>query len=501
MQTKFVALLLALIFATAGSAQPTAIFSSFGDLSVVPGTNQVFDRFDRPVRSPDGRYWFMLARNTGDTTTDAMFLSGQGAVGTLEWWEGTTPVIENRTASSSDRYVAINNSGQWVALANLVGSTSDDELVFGGSVGGSGQYIVYAREGRETGDGTPGQTYAVSSYAPNISTDGTVSFGFTLAGFPSGSDLHYYTNNGDTLVVNEAGPGPQGQAGGDDAPWDNGFSSNSFQVTGNQQHWLIRGKLDNGTTNTDDVLVVNNQVVVQEGSGLDGAGPVGFITGDQNMLTENGDWFLRGRLADGSGFAARSGQILAKDSDPIQGLPGEHWDGSLWTSSSATTFFVAVGNNNGDYVLGGYTDHVDPDLAGVWIYNGEPFMRLGDQVDIDADGQLDDAYIYVSSFTSASPKALGGFLTDDGWFYFTADLENAAEEDLGEAFLRIRVAGDCPFDLDDNGAIGPGDVGVVKNSFGCDINQPTCAALDFDNNGAVGPGDVGAVKNEFGPCP
>ncbi len=59
----------------------------------------------------------------------------------------------------------------------------------------------------------------------------------------------------------------------------------------------------------------------------------------------------------------------------------------------------------------------------------------------------------------------------------------------------------CPFDLDDNGAVGPGDVGLVKNNFGCDVNQPNCAALDFDSNGAVGPGDVGQVKNNFGPCP
>ncbi len=60
--------------------------------------------------------------------------------------------------------------------------------------------------------------------------------------------------------------------------------------------------------------------------------------------------------------------------------------------------------------------------------------------------------------------------------------------------------GACPFDLDGNGAVGPGDVGVVKNNFGCDINLPECAALDFDSNGAVGPGDVGQVKNNFGPC-
>ncbi len=77
------------------------------------------------------------------------------------------------------------------------------------------------------------------------------------------------------------------------------------------------------------------------------------------------------------------------------------------------------------------------------------------------------------------------------------------QPDYGNAYVAV-LEGEippCPFDLDGNGAVGPGDVGVVKNSFGCDINQPSCAALDFDSNGAVGPGDVGAVKNEFGPCP
>ncbi len=74
------------------------------------------------------------------------------------------------------------------------------------------------------------------------------------------------------------------------------------------------------------------------------------------------------------------------------------------------------------------------------------------------------------------------------------DLDGNMIPDECEALL-------CPFDLDGNGAIGPGDVGVVKNNFGCDLNEPACAALDFDGNGAIGPGDVGQVKNDFGACP
>ncbi len=59
----------------------------------------------------------------------------------------------------------------------------------------------------------------------------------------------------------------------------------------------------------------------------------------------------------------------------------------------------------------------------------------------------------------------------------------------------------CPLDFDGNGSVGPGDVGVIKNEFGCDMNEPQCAMFDLDENGAVGPGDVGVVKNAFGPCP
>ncbi len=59
----------------------------------------------------------------------------------------------------------------------------------------------------------------------------------------------------------------------------------------------------------------------------------------------------------------------------------------------------------------------------------------------------------------------------------------------------------CLYDLDNNCYVGPGDVGVVKYFFGCDIEEPACAALDLDGNGRVSPADVGVVKNNFGACP
>ncbi len=127
-----------------------------------------------------------------------------------------------------------------------------------------------------------------------------------------------------------------------------------------------------------------------------------------------------------------------------------------------------------------------------------------------------------SDWDTADPRALGGLIVNvdinydnngegglpDGFFNDPTSSNYDASKPADDSYqvaLYIGYVGEetepCPFDLDGNGAVGPGDVGVVKNSFGCDINLPECAALDFDDNGAVGPGDVGAVKNEFGPCP
>lgn len=420
---------------TIAQADVTTIFASVGPKAAVPGSSLTFGSFDRPVSSPNGQYWMMLARNTSGTSSDAMFISGKGTAGTLEWQEGVDVIETGRTATTSDRYVSINDSGEWVGLVNLnSGATTDDEIVLRGSAGGSKAYTIPAREGQATGAGLPGEKLGRFNYSPNISSAGNVSYGYVIDGFASSADLHYFGNNGNTLFTNEGGTGPSGQVGGGSANWSS-FSTNSLQVTGNENHWLIRGKLSDGS----DVIAVDNQVVVQDGMNIGGIGVVDFLTGDQNMLTENGDAYIRGRVDTGAGFAARNDTILATDGDLIPGSATEHWDGSAWTSSSGSTFFINVGNNNGDYVIGGFTDNPDTTRNAVWVFNNEVILRSGDQIDLDGDGNLDDAFIYFSSFTTAAPKSLGGFLTDDNIFYFTADVRNGAGSDLGEGFFSIAV--------------------------------------------------------------
>ncbi len=157
-----------------------------------------------------------------------------------------------------------------------------------------------------------------------------------------------------------------------------------------------------------------------------------------------------------------------------------------------------------DYVCANFGDWSDLDQA-VYLdlscdMNGDLVIDIADITDIvenvllttagdtDLDGDVDQDDI----------DTINGNLNDPNSCHATGTCGWADGDFDCDGF--VDPINNCPFDLDNNGAVGPGDVGVVKNSFGCDINLPECAALDFDNNGAVGPGDVGAVKNNFGPC-
>ncbi len=477
------ALVGAMMVGGAWAQTPETVLATQGPLSVIDG--ETIDRFDRPIASPSGNYWMTLLRYTGSSSSDAVFVAGQGLMAVEEWQEGMDVVIEGRTATTFDRYVSINDNGQWAGLVNLnAGASSDDEIVLAGNFGGSKVFTVEAREGTAVPN-QPGLIYGSAAYAPNVANDGTYSFGFTVTGpgITSSNDLFHFRDNTFVVDVQEA----TSVFSGSPLAFDDG--TNSYQVSGNKQHWLIRGDLTDGT----DVLVVDGAIVAAEGQDIGGAGAIELITGDQEQLNENGDWFLRGRVAGGVGFAAISGVIVGLEGEPVPGGdPNELWDGSDWTSSSATTFFINVGNNLGDYVVGGFTNNPDDNRNAAWVLNGETvILRAGEQLDLDGDGFLDNAFVFMDDLTSASPTALGGFLTDDFWFYATVDVRNAAGQDLGEAFIRVRVPG-LPGDLNCDGLVNAADIdGFVAAVIG-DYDVPGCTPLNADTNGdgVVNAGDI-----------
>lgn len=416
----------------AASANPTAILqdSGFGANSFADsGMTIQFDRFDRPNKSGTGSHWVMLARNTTGTSSDAMVITGSGLTYNLAALEGTTAFEPGRTFDTSDRYMDINESGDWVAIGNLVGGANDDdEVVYRGNFDGSVLSLPF-REGQVIGTG---DTLGTSNYGPSITDSGAVAFGYgTLA---SSSDVSYFTNNGNTAVLRNGGSVTGSATAFSTASFG---GRNAFQTTSDGSSYVVIGNL--GSSSGTQVLVKDGAIVLRAGDAFAGS-TVANILGEQNILQDNGDWLTRARLADGRGVAIKNGSLLAASGDLVGGsVPGETWSELPWTSSSDSTFAIVTGDSAGNVVLGGFTDNADTSRNFVWTYNGVEFLRSGDQIDLDADGILDDAFIFTSSFTTASPEALGGFLADDGYFYTVISYRNAADTFSGDAFIRVAV--------------------------------------------------------------
>lgn len=410
---------------------PTAILQNSGS-----GANAFADgaagtvpfmSFDRPVKSGSGSHWIMLSRSTLGSSNESMYITGSATSYNLVALEGVTEFEPGRTFDTIDRYVDINDSGDWVGIGNLFGgATNDDEVVYTGNFSGSSIGIAF-REGQVIGTG---DTLGTSNYGPGITNSGAISFGYGTTA--STSDVSYYTNNGGTAVLRNGGL-VSGEAFS-----TLGFGGrNAFQTTSDGSSYVVIGTI--GSSSGPQILVKDGGIVLRAGD-VFGGRTIGQINGEQNILQDNGDWLTRVRFSDGTGGAIKNGSLLAASGDLVGGsVADERWSEVPWTSSSDTTFAIVTGDSAGNVVLGGFTDNADPTRNFVWTFNGVEFLRSGDQLDLDGDGVLDDAFIFTTDLFSASVPMLGGFLADDGFFYTNVDWRSGDGGITGDAFIRVAV--------------------------------------------------------------
>jgi len=197
------------------------------------------------------------------------------------------------------------------------------------------------------------------------------------------------------------------------------ISANSFYTSPDGLHWIAEGTINQATT-IDGVLVHNGRVVLQEG----------FVAGDPGVtinaisasgVTSAGAWYARGTQPDGSDWAIINGNVVAATGQPITTGSPELW---------GDTFLAFNVNSNGDWVLVGNTSNPDTGRDTVIVRNGtEVLVREGDQVDLDSDGTLDDAFIGRGTTTLTAFDANDCAITPDGRVYFIANLHNEAGVD------------------------------------------------------------------------
>ena len=415
---------LALCVCSAYAALPVVIYSEVASspTSDVPGVaGAKFDLFDRPYVSENGQNWIIRASSNLATTGDDVIIVGSGVTGTTVIQEGGAAPWEPgaNVQFITDRNMSINNAGQYVLGVNTTSTSPVDEQI----VWWDGSIFKIAAQGGDAVPGIAGEAYGTILNSPSITNDARIGFraDATVGALPSAEDTF---NIFDGAIVAQSGiTVPTGAAGAYVT-----LDSQDYYVSADGSKQFIMGSVVASTTS---VVTVNNNVELLEGTDAPGfsGDPISAIS--EGLMTPGGNWFARGENASDDNWVVMNGNLIAKSGDPIPGgLPGETFDDATFDA----LFFGMTGNNVGDFVVAGVTSNPDLTRNAVLVVNNSfVLLREGDAVDLDGNG-LDDDGVFLSVFNNED-----AFLTDDGWYYFTADLVDAGGSGVGQAFMRIQI--------------------------------------------------------------
>jgi hypothetical protein len=464
---------------------PTVIYSDIvgsptADVPDVAGAT--FTSFDRPYRSPDTMRWVI----TAETSAGEILILATGTVGNTVEQEGTAAGwTADENVVGFDRNLSVTNDGQYAFNCDTDGDTSADEyLVYWDD----GAYVVVAQQGQPLPAPFADEMYGTTLDSPSITSAG-VAFRSPSTTGTLGSGFDDFVFLGTTVVAQGGVTAPAGQAGGASETWGL-FDTQDCYVSADGLHSMIQGDLT-GATSGDDVLVVDGQVVIQEDSAFGAlTSPVSSIV--ESVMETGGNWMARGNNDDTQDWVIYSGTIVAATDDPIPGgLADETIDDTIYSSA----FFTMAANNNGDYVWGATTSNPDPEFDAVIALNNERVLaRQGDPVDVDGNGIADDdAFIDVFNNDDS-------FLTDDGWYYFTADLRDSLGTGIGQAVMRLSI-GACFGDLDGDNDVDLSDLAQLLANYGT-TNGAAYEDGDLDEDGDVDLSDLAALLAVYGTtCP
>jgi len=383
-----------------------------------PGTGTT--HFDRVFGSPNGNWVLTALNNSPSTANDEMVLVND-VVRAREGFAlpGTTEV-----AGAIDTTVGINDAGQFVFATNTDAATTMDDVIVAIDAANATTFPV--REGSPFA-GVPGANWGLTSDTASITTNGTVALRGNLTGVPTTQDFVIVLGN--TVLGQEGVTSPTGTT----ETWQF-FDINDLFISADGTNWLAQGDLT-GSTTTDDIVVANGAIVVQESSILPGTSfpnpvdPEGIVG---VYMAPNGDWFVRGNndVTEDDWVYSNNG-LLATVGQPIFTGATELFDDATF----ADCFFLHVGNSNGDYVIGGVTDAANVSANAVLVVNGETVIaRENDPIDLNGNGTFDDD-TYVHTFGNDD-----GYLSDAGVFYFVANIRNGAGAVTGQGFFSIDLS-------------------------------------------------------------
>ncbi len=421
--------------ALAGGFVPVGIFSDIpGDPTAgVPGLATEFGGFDRPYVSPDGSLWIMSADTTLPTSEDEIILVGTTAdptnatvvvqEGTATGWD---PLVNNGLI---DRNMSINDNGDFAYATNTNGPTSEDEVIARFNAKAD-DWTLIAQEG-DAIPGLPNDAYGTSLNGPSILADGKVGWlaPSTAGALPTTEDSLALLGNdvAVSIIAQEGVTTPTGSAN----PWQL-FDTQDFYLDATGANYILQGDTTAATTE-DDIVVVNGAVVLQENAPIPGAKVLDVIDGSGIVdvhMGSAGDWMSRGDFdVTDQDWLVYNGDIIALTGDAVPGgEKGETFSDAIFSAC----FFSMTANGKGSFVFGATTSNPDEFRDAVLVLNGKSvILRQGDAIDLDGNGELDDD-TFIDVFNNDDM-----FLTDDMKLFFTADIMDGKNADLGQAYMMV----------------------------------------------------------------
>lgn len=420
---------------------PTAAASGTLDIAGNPIAADITALEDLHVRH-DGGQWIVKGRVNVNTATDTILFIGSGSNGTA-FAQEDQPFVGGFAGELYDFFDS-GNPVVWDENGNIAFSARAK-----GGVSSVKEKLVYF-------DGV-NHTHILTESSP---TTGLVD----IASNPTGDELIgnsigsvFLLNNGQigfvntpiqncssfnypAMFMNNAGFRQSGVSPIGAELWDS-FSLSGAGGTPDGAHWFAIGDTDAATT-VDEVLVVDDVVVIREGSPVAGSAVIADDTFACSMLS-NGDWFARGDDAAADDWAVKNGVLIAKTGDPLNG-----------SENYGNAFADFTGNRVGDWLLVTNTDNTNPLIDQVMVVNGVEVCRENDPIDLDGNGLFDDN-VFIRAFQANDTRFM-----DDGTIYFLANLQDGAQVNLGDAFLRMKL---CPGSATAVGAGCAGSGGFVPS--------------------------------------
>ncbi|MBI5863432.1 MAG: hypothetical protein HZB38_02750, partial [Planctomycetes bacterium] len=459
------------------------------DLSGLPAASDWKAIEDFSV-SPDGRRWMVKGRTQLGADLETVMVLGGGSTGTMFAQEGQ-PFIGGSAGELYDFFdtpspVSFDTLGGFVFSARAKGGvTSDDEKVI--SVDSGGVQTLLLKQGdpalglqdvpaNPTGDELFGNS--IGSVTALETADRVM---FVNTPITNCHSTRYPASFRGNSAFRQSGVSV---IGGE--IWDT-FDLSESGGTPDAAHWYSEGDTENTNTAIDKILVVDDTVMIREGSPVGGAGNPVMADIFENKMASDGTWVSRGDDPLDNDWAVRSGVLVAKTGDPITTGASELW-GAVFSSIAA--------NRVGDWVMTGNTTSADLGADNVMVLNGTHVLaREGDPVDLDGNGLFDDdAFIGRGNNTLSAFAGFDLLITDTRNIYAIIQLRDSSGVDINsnpsfgtpDAFVRIAF---CPGDVDHNLIVDLNDLTALLSGFGgcagdarynpmTDVNDSGCTDLN-----------------------